>query len=316
MSTPSTAASVALTLAFASAPSANAFSTSADIHLPSNVHRSSPTKLGYRSLHHGPDIEPLTDVEKLGADFTKLSPDQIDRYGPKDLSQFGDFPADQFDGGDSEMGLAGDGSIGLRKLGRDVSPHLARTLGAKIVTDDEGAYDSSSYSASYADELMQMNPGMDAVRAQQYENWATQNEIALGNRIMNERVQVTYESVVDDVAEYHEDGIELSAPIEAGEEIVGIITLTAPLNGVARHDIMLKNPYMGFAKFRAGFVGDAIYDWSVTPSDGYLKQREETHFAVSFNPRNPGVSSGYFVVETEDFKMTWKVVGSTGEYEF
>jgi len=73
---------------------------------------------------------------------------------------------------------------------------------------------------------------------------------------------------------------------------------------------------MGFAKFRAGFVGDAIYDWSVTPSDGYLKQREETHFAVSFNPRNPGVSSGYFVVETEDFKMTWKVVGSTGEYEF
>ncbi len=103
------------------------------------------------------------------------------------------------------MGLAGDGTVGLRKLGRDVSPHLARTLGAKIVTDDDvGVYDSSSYTPSYADELMEMNPGMDAVRAQQYENWATQNEIALGNRLMNERVQVSYESVVDDIAEYYE----------------------------------------------------------------------------------------------------------------
>ncbi|KAL7473428.1 hypothetical protein ACHAXS_014035 [Conticribra weissflogii] len=305
ISTPSAAASVAFSVALTSAPSISAFSNTAHFQ---NQQYFSKTALSYRSLHHGPDIEPLTDIEKLGPDYTKLSKDELDRYGPKDLSQFGDFPSDQFDGGDSEMGLAGDGTVGLRKLGRDVSPHLARTLGAKIVTDDDvGVYDSSSYAPSYADELMEMNPGLDAVRAQQYENWATQNEIALGNRLMNERVQVSYESV---------NGIELSDPLEAGEEVVGLITLTAPLNGYARHDIMLRNPYMGFARFRAGFVGDACNDWSVTPSDGHLKQKEETHFAVSFNPRNPGVSSGYFVIETEDFKMTWKVVGSTGEHEF
>jgi len=238
ISTPSAAASVAFSLAFTSAPSTSAFSNT--VHFKFHQYFS-PTALSYRSLHHGPDIEPLTDIEKLGPDYTKLSKDQLDRYGPKDLSQFGDFPSDQFDGGDSEMGLAGDGVNGLRKLGRDVSPHLARTLGAKIVTDDDGGvYGSSSYATSYADELMEMNPDMDAVRAQQYENWATQNEIALGNRMMNERVEVSYESVVDDVAEYYENGIELSDPLEAGEEVVGLITLTAPLNGFARHDIMVS----------------------------------------------------------------------------
>ena len=47
----------------------------------------------------------------------------------------------------------------------------------------------ASSGLSYADELMQGNPGMDAARAQQLENWATQNEIAMANRYMNEIVQ-------------------------------------------------------------------------------------------------------------------------------
>jgi hypothetical protein len=79
----------------------------------------------------------------------------------------------------------------------------------------------------------------------------------------------------------------------------------------------LKNPYMGFAEFRASFIGDTNNDWFVTPSDGVLKQHEDTHFAVTFRPTNHGVASGYLVIETEDFKKTWKVVGSTGDqYEF
>ena len=56
---------------------------------------------------------------------------------------------------------------------------------------------------------------------------------------------------------------------------------------------------MGFAKFRAAFVGGACDDWSVTPSEGFLKQNEVTHFAVRFKPNSPGVSAGYFVIETE-----------------
>ena len=61
----------------------------------------------------------------------------------------------------------------------------------------------------------------------------------------------------------------------------------------------LKNPYMGFAKFRAAFVEDASNNWHVTPSDGILKQNEDTHFAVTFRPKHPGVSSGYLVIETQ-----------------
>jgi hypothetical protein len=43
--------------------------------------------------------------------------------------------------------------------------------------------------------------------------------------------------------------------------------LAAPLNGVASHEIAVKIPYMGFAKFRTYFVGDAAAEWTVTPSD-------------------------------------------------
>jgi len=73
---------------------------------------------------------------------------------------------------------------------------------------------------------------------------------------------------------------------------------------------------MGFAKFRTYFVGDAAAEWTVTPSDGYLKQNEATQFVISYRPQNPGVVHGHFVIETEDFQYIWKVVGSTGEYEF
>ena len=62
--------------------------------------------------------------------------------------------------------------------------------------------------------------------------------------------------------------------------------------------LQLKNPYMGYAKFRAAFAGDASDNWLVTPSDGVLKQNEDTHFAVTFRPQHPGVSSGYLVIET------------------
>ncbi len=97
---------------------------------------------------------------------------------------------------------------------------------------------------------------------------------------------------------------------------------------------------MGYAQFRAGFAGDASNEWSVSASDTFLKQNEDTHIVVRYNPHSPGVSNAFLVIEAEvrcqssqypnaqldsvsnffrllqDFKMTWKVVGSTGEYEF
>ena len=37
------------------------------------------------------------------------------------------------------------------------------------------------------------------------------------------------------------------------------------------------------------FVGDVAVEWTVTPSEGYLKQNKETHFVISYRPQNTGV---------------------------
>jgi len=304
----------ALALILVSSPSADAF---ANIHASgSNLYT---TQLNYRSLHHGPDVEPLTDMERLGADFTKMPKDKLDRFGPGNFEQYTDSTSNDFDGGDSESGLVGDGQTGLRKFGYDVSPHLANTMAARYSSAYEDVEISPTSAMSYAEELMHTNPSMDEIRAVQLQNWATQQEIASANRYMNEKIQVHYDyEADDDYTDYSVTSFDrLPMEVEAGEETVDcLITLAAPLNGVASHEIAVKNPYMGFAKFRTYFVGDAAAEWTVTPSDGYLKQSEPTNFVITYRPQNPGVVYGHFVIETEDFKNVWKVVGSTGEYEF
>ena len=72
-----------------------------------------------------------------------------------------------------------------------------------------------------------------------------------------------------------------------------------------------QNEYMGFADFRAAFTADTGAGWSVDPPEGSLSKKEDTNFIVRFKPNAPGVSEGYLVVETEDFKKTWKVIGTT-----
>lgn len=67
---------------------------------------------------------------------------------------------------------------------------------------------------------------------------------------------------------------------------------------------------MGFADFRAALTADTPMDWSIEPNDGSLG-KEETHFILKFKPQGPGMIEGYLVIETEDFKKTWKVQGST-----
>ena len=95
------------------------------------------------------------------------------------------------------MGLAGDGNLGLRRIGRDVSPHMARTMTAKV--------DQAAAAISYAEELLS-NPGIDAARAQQLENWATQNEIAMANRYSysNDRTSKLYTTEYDGIGEVSE----------------------------------------------------------------------------------------------------------------
>ena len=53
----------------------------------------------------------------MGSDYTKMNKELINNIGPGVFDGFADVN-DQFDGGDSEMGLTGDGTVGLKKLGR------------------------------------------------------------------------------------------------------------------------------------------------------------------------------------------------------
>ena len=199
ITSPSAIASVAFYFAIVGSSQVSGFSA-ANLKTNTRQHKCSSIELRYRSLHHGPDIEPASEQE--GYEFTKMSKDKIDRFGPGDFNEFSDFPLDQFDGGDSEMGLSGDGRIGLQKFGRDVYPHLARTLTAKIFTDESDQEVFVSGSVTYEDELLQTNPGMNSVRAHQYENWAIQKEIALSNKIMYDRGDAIYET--EDDAGYYE----------------------------------------------------------------------------------------------------------------
>ena len=175
----------------ASSPSANAF-----VIERSHTRSSLSTQLNYRSLHHGPDVEPLTHIERQGVDFTKMPKDKLDRYGPGSFDQYSDNIAsnDIFDGGDSEMGLAGDGQNGLRQIGYDVSPHLVNTMAARFSSEEEVASSPHTSIMTYAEELMHSNPSSNEIRELQLQNWATQREIASANRWMNEKTELYHQA--------------------------------------------------------------------------------------------------------------------------
>jgi hypothetical protein len=91
------------------------------------------------------------------------------------------------------------------------------------------------------------------------------------------------------------------------------LELRARMNGPAAvHEFELKNEFMGFADFRAAFTPETNRaDWTITPKEGSLSSRDMTSFVLRFKPSNPGIFEGHLVIETEDFKKTWKLLGST-----
>jgi hypothetical protein len=68
---------------------------------------------------------------------------------------------------------------------------------------------------------------------------------------------------------------------------------------------------MGYAKFRAGFVGDSSNEWSVTASDSFLKQNEATNIVVRYNPHSPGVSNAFLVIEAEVSQRSYTELPNT-----
>lgn len=99
--------------------------------------------------------------------------------------------------------------------------------------------------------------------------------------------------------------------VTPGDKIEGTIELVSRIGQIRIHELNLKNDFMGYADFRAAFTSSSPVDFTVTPSEGSLSHKEGTEFIVKFKPNNPGTVEGYLVIDTEDMKKTWKIIGST-----
>lgn len=283
---------------------------SASAFLPPQQRSVAPTRLmGY--LDNLGAIPPEEEVEEDDSrEATKMKKEQVSNFGAGSWEGYVEF--NEFDGGDGQMGVAGDGSGGKLEKFDMTSLATSRSMSAK------NAWGTAT---GYAEELKAK--GVETSRAQQLENWHNQQEV------LQKRKAQRYETDSFDNNTEREDenwrelakfGVERNQDFDLNEsfgsvtvgDVEGTIELNARMNGPAAvYEFALRNPFMGFADFRAAFTSESSPFFSVTPSEGSLMQRDDTQFVVKFKPQSPGFAEGYLVIETEDFKKSWKVVGGT-----
>lgn len=266
--------------------------------------RSAPALLNYLDDLNGGKVEDIPEEEEEddSRDATKLAKEGVVNGGVGDWSTFVDF--NEFDGGDGQMGVAGDGS-GNKLESFDMS--------SINKSRDRSAKNAWGTSSGYADDLREK--GMEGQRAQQLENWKNQQEVLAAKK--NQRFMTEeYDTSEDNQWDLSKFGVERNQDFdlndEFGEVIVGDIEGTIELKGAmnqnAVHQFSMKNEYMGFADFRAAFTADTPPFWTIDPAEGSL-DKSGTEFTLRFKPQSPSVVEGYLVIETEDFKKTWKLVG-------
>jgi len=239
---------------------------------------------------------------------TQMAADQVERYAPGSWQGYVEF--NEFDGGDGQMGVAGDGNAQLEKF--DMTElSKSKTMSAK---------NAWGRSTGYGDELREK--GIDTQRAQQLENWKNQQEVLesrkqqrwMTEKFDNDSSDENWRNLASFGVDRNQD-FDLDqtfGPITVGGQDMGVIELRGRMYGPAAvYEFGLKNEFMGFADFRAAFTPETGGEWSVDPGEGSLKQKEETNFIVRFKAQHPGQVEGHLVVQTEDFKKTWKVIGST-----
>lgn len=208
------------------------------------------------------------------------------------------------------MGVAGDGSKGLEKEW-DKSLEMAKSKSMS-------AKNAWGKSTGYAETLIEQ--GVEATRAQQMENWRSQREVKAQrdqHRWMTDEFDQKTDEDWRSLSTFGGEQVsDVDLDAELGEvqigEITGTIELSGRINQAQVYEFALKNPFMGFSDFRARFTQMTNPgDWSVTPTEGSLNGRgDPTQFMVKFRPSNPSVSEGYLVVETEDDKWTYKLLGT------
>jgi hypothetical protein len=209
------------------------------------------------------------------------------------------------------MGVAGDGKQGLDKEWQGAAELAkSKTMSAK---------NAWGKSTGYAEKLM--SEGVEQSRAQQLENWRNQQEIqSLRNQqkwmtesFDNSKPDEDWRKLSSFGGEQVQD-VDLDRELGAVQPgpITGTIELSTRLNRAEVFEFTIKNPFMGFSDFRARFVGMTNpAEWTVTPTDGSLNGRgDPTTFLVKFRPQSPSLSEGFLVVQTEDDKWTYRLMGT------
>lgn len=243
---------------------------------------------------------------------SQMKEEEKDRYGPGQWTDYVEF--NEFDGGDGQMGVAGDGSGNkLEKIGSGSTPELAKS---KMMS----AKNAWGTTTGYADKLKEQ--GVETSRAQQLENWHNQQAVLRKKQQARDLTdnfdQVTYKEDENwrNLAKF---GVERNQDFDLNdrfgsvkaETLDGVVELQSMIGKISYQEISVKNEYMGFADFRAAFTPETNKnDWTVEPMEGSLS-KEPVNFIVKFKPNNPGTSEGFLVIETEDFKKTFKLIGST-----
>lgn len=215
-------------------------------HIPTHhpQQRTSPLPMGYldnlSAELYAEDSSP--DPEAESREATKTAKDRIANASADSFEGFVDF--NEFDGGDGQMGVAGDGQKGLEKM--DAVPQMAKSK----MMSAKNAWGTSS---GYADQLRSSNPSMDTARAQQLENWANQQEVRAKNlqmKAMTEAFEETQSSAEEDWRQLAKFGVERNekfdldeefGPVVPGETLDGVIELKSVVNRVATFDLNVSD---------------------------------------------------------------------------
>lgn len=184
---------------------------------------------------YAPDDNP--DPEATSHDATKMKEEDKDRYGVGAWDDYVEF--DEFDGGDGQMGVAGDGN---KKLEGFDTRQMAKSksMSAKVAWGK---------STGYADQLR--DSGMDTQRAQQLENWQNQQELLREKNSQRERLEM-YDTPKEDEnwRQLASFGVERNqdfdmdetfGQVQVSDDIEGVIEVTARISGAPGvHEFGLK----------------------------------------------------------------------------
>lgn len=234
-----------------------------------------------------PDTTAKADPVKDSYEYNKMSQEDIDRYGPGTMADFVDF--EEFDGGDGQMGVAGDGQAGLEAIGRDTQKTVVKTekprglaLGGGT-SRERSAKNAWGSSSGYAEELVAK--GVDTARAQQFENYANQIELNKVRKAADELASLDESKHIDeDWRMLGKFGVERNQDFDLEQTFGPVvpdlnnieeeIVMKANVNALAFQTILLRNPFMGFLDFRAALSDDSPLQWKVEPQEGNISQKK------------------------------------------